>query len=165
MRSVKFKLGLKYLLIVCASSLLLSCKNDAVYEHVQDFAKEGWADTTVARFDFEITNASTHKDLYLNVRYNNDYNFYNLYVQYILVDSTGKELVKKLDQILLYEEKLGQPNGSGIGGTNDLEVKMFYFKNYVFPYNGKYTLRLKQFMRISPLQGIQAVGLKVKEVR
>lgn len=156
--------GGKWLGILVAAWLLQNCKSEAVHEQVVDIAKTGWADTTAAKFDFEIKSAEKPKNLFLTIRYTNDYNFYNLYVQYALTDSTGKELVKKLDQIILYDEKQGEPYGSGLGGTHDLSVKMFYFKNYIFPYNGKYKLVLRQFMRISPLQGIQAIGVQVKDV-
>ena len=155
---------IKVLLFVGLCSIgFTSCRSDSVYEQVVDLPPIGWTDTATVKFDFKITNASLPKNVFLTTRYNNQYSFYNLYLQYTLRDSAGKELVKKLDQVILFDETKGTPLGNGFAGTTDLEVKMYYLKNYTFPYPGRYTMHFKQFMRISPLQGIKAIGIKVKE--
>ncbi len=141
-----------------------ACHSDSVYEQVVDLPSLGWADTTTVKFDFNITNAVSPKNVFLTTRYNNQYSFYNLYLQYTLCDSAGRELVKKLDQVILFDETKGIPLGNGFAGTTDLEVKMYYLKKYTFPYPGRYTLYFKQFMRITPLQGIKAIGIKVKNL-
>ncbi len=149
-------------LAVC-SFALTSCHSDSVFEQTLDLPASGWADTSTVRFEFQIANSSTPKNVFLTTRYNNEYNFHNLYIQYTLCDSTGKELVKKLDQLILFDQTTGKPIGNGFAGTTDLDTKLYYFKNYKFPYKGRYSVQIKQFMRISPLSGIQAIGIKVKE--
>ncbi|TAH24733.1 MAG: gliding motility lipoprotein GldH [Cytophagales bacterium] len=140
------------------------CDKKLEFSEVHDFSSQSWAEADVYEFDFDINTPKQAKDLYLLLRYDNQYNFYNLYIKYTLVDSTGKELLNKLDQLMLFEEKSGKPLGEGFTDTYDLEAKLFYLKNYSFPYAGKYSLKISQHMRISPLQGLKSVGLKIKSL-
>ena len=149
--------------LVVSGIVLTSCHSDSVYEQTVDLPASGWADTSSIKFEFQIANTTTPKNVFLGTRYNNEYNFHNLYLQYTLIDSTGKELVKKLDQLILFDQTTGNPLGNGFAGTTDLDAKLYYLRNYKFPYVGRYTLQVKQFMRLSPLVGIKAIGVKVKE--
>ncbi len=97
----------------------------------------------------------------LTVRNESDYPFANLYYQWQLKDSTGRELDKKLASDYLFDQKTGWPLGnSGLGNIYDHRFHLL--EGYTFPYNGKYTLQYEQFMRTDTLRGILAVGLRIE---
>lgn len=158
------KYFLQCLILLALSGIFYSCTSDATFEHTIDLPVEGWKEDNALSYNFEIADKQPKYDFYTHIRYSNDYRFFNNYVQYELIDSAGKIVVKHLDQFILFDEKTGKPIGDGIGGTYDITTKLYYLNNYQFPYAGKFTFTIRQYMRITPLQGIKAIGVEVKKI-
>jgi gliding motility-associated lipoprotein GldH len=145
-----------------AACLLLSCDNHHVYHAYQDLEKREWRVADKREFVFDISDHQKNYNLYFEVRNATDYPYSRLFVNYTLMDSTGKNLDQKLLQEYLFDAKTGQPFGrSGLG---DLYDHQFLLKqNYKFPYRGSYKIKFEQFMRVDTLQGIVAVGLSIED--
>jgi len=77
------------------------------------------------------------------------------------LDSAGKEVSNTLQGMYLFDEKTGQPKGSGWG--NDYDYAILADSNYHFPFNGKYTIEIQQYMRKDTIEGISDFGLSISE--
>ena len=60
------------------------------------------------------------------------------------------------------DEKTGKPMGDGLGDLFD--HKIIALKNYRFPRAGKYTFKVRQYMRQDPLPAILSMGVSVETV-
>jgi gliding motility-associated lipoprotein GldH len=130
-----------------------------------DIPEKGWSEGDSLVYSFDVKDNNFKYDTYLKLRYTSEYKFYNFYIQYALYDSTGKQILKKLDQALLFDSKTGEYRGSEIGGLADIESKLYYLKEFSYPYPGKYSLVAKQYMRLNPLLGIKSIGFKIEKIQ
>lgn len=138
---------------------LSSCNRSKVYDTMQDIDSISWNEKKELSYAIVIDDASIPYTLYYSVRYDNNYPFYNLYINRILEDSAGKFLSKKLQGMDLFKASTGVPLGDGMGSKKDYLI--LSEDNYKFPYPGKYTVKLSQYMRQENIQGISAVGFRI----
>jgi gliding motility-associated lipoprotein GldH len=152
-----------YKTLVCWAAafllLLSSCDPARVYEQNIDLPEGNWAIDNAPVFEFEIKDTTQKHDVFVNLRYGIEYDFYNLYLQHELTGPDGKIISKKLHEILLMDSKTGKPLGKGSSDTFDLQQVIL--KDISFPKAGTYKLKLTQYMRRDPLPHIQAVGIRV----
>ncbi len=141
---------------------LISCDTSKVYDSMQDLDSNAWNEKKELVFPVTIKDASVPYKLFYTVRYNNNYPYYNLYINRVMEDSSGKFLNKKLQGMDLFKANTGVPFGAGMGSEKDYVI--LSEDNYRFPYPGKYTIRLKQYMRQETVGGISAIGFKVEKV-
>jgi gliding motility-associated lipoprotein GldH len=142
--------------------LLSSCDSNRIYEDNVVFKDRTWKLAEPAQLEFDIADTTQRYNLYMDVRNSLDYPYARLFVNYNLVDPTGKELSKKLISEYLFDQKTGKPNGSS--GLGDIYDHQFLFlKEYSFSKTGKYKVKFEQFMRQDTLQGVVAVGLRVEK--
>jgi gliding motility-associated lipoprotein GldH len=147
------------LLAVCLTCMLASCNDSKVYDNMQDLDSNAWNEQQELQYEVTIPDASVPYTLYYSIRYDNTYPFHNLYITRVLVDSSGKFLHKKLQGMDLFRSDTGVPYGSGMGSKKDYLI--LSEDNYKFPYAGKYTFKLRQYMRQENIPGISAVGFRI----
>ena len=147
-------------IVVVSVLLLVGCDVNRVYEDNVDLANRVWLEGDVTDFTVELDDASVPYAIYANVRNSHNYPFYNLYLQYAIVDSTGREVKKGLENLILFEPKTGEPYGSGIGDVFDHQIP--FLQEYYFPDLGAYTIQLQQYMRRDTLEEIHSVGVRVE---
>lgn len=157
-----YRSGLRILVLVTSlAAMLTGCDSRRVYEDNREFASRQWLITEEPSFDFVITDSTREYNLYYNLRNSLHYGWDRIYITYVLTDSSGQELSRKL----LYNELFdpaGRPYGeSGIGDIYDHRFPIL--TGYRFAHPGKYSIRLTQFSRQDTLQGILAVGVRVEE--
>lgn len=137
-----------------------SCnKGQVIYEQNKNIAQQGWYIDSVATFAFDIQDTAARYDISYNVRNQLVYPYYNLYVTFYLYDPQGKLIASSLHEMTLADPATGKPFGDGFGDVRDhqfLSLPRCHFKQA-----GRYTFKIKQYMRQNPLQGIEAIGLKV----
>lgn len=154
---------MRFFLLTMASCLLFSaCDTNRIYEYNKDFNDRTWKlkDTTV--FDFKIKDIGIKYNVYYNVRNTIDYPYARLFVNYSLMDSLGKTLSKNMVVKDLFDQKTGSPHGtSGLGDIYDHQFLLL--ENFEFNRQGKYLLKLEQFMRQDTLLGVVAVGVRVEK--
>lgn len=141
--------------------ILSSCGKTVVIEEYKDIEAGIWALDSLATFNFEVEDTVIDYELSYNIRYQAKYPYYNLYVTYYLEDSAGNILETELQDLTLFDKKSGEPLGEGLGDMFDREIPIF--DKYKFSSPGKYSFKVKQFMRMEELPGINAFGLKIIE--
>ncbi len=142
--------------------LLFACSEPGqLVQDYQSIEDEIWTSKQKLSFPVEIEDNQKSHSLFYLVRYNKDYPYYNFYVKRYLLDSTGKEISSTLQGMYLFDEKTGDPKGSGWGNTYDYSI--LADSNYIFPYQGKYTIEIEQYMRKDTVQGISDFGLSISK--
>lgn len=156
---------MKHYLYLFFAALLFSCDSQSVFENNIDIESANWNKKDTLVFDFEIEDPNQVYNLLYNVRYSNAYPFYNLFTKYWIYNSSGSVLktITVPEDMYLFDVKTGVPNGSGLGDIYDQRVS--FLKNYKFPAKGKYIIKVVQYMRDEPLQGVSSFGVRVEKVQ
>ena len=141
--------------------LLVSCDEKAIYKGIDDIKDGRWYIKNAPEFTFEIEDTTVTYSVYYNIRNSLSYPYYNLYIRRYLLDSSGKVLESKQDELTLLDPKTGKPLGYGLGDLFDHRISMM--KKYRFAKSGKYTIRLRQYMRQNPLPEVYGVGVTVEK--
>ena len=142
---------------------LASCSDpNRIYEKNFNFEGNVWAATQTPSFEFQITDASKSYRFYYNIRNSVDYPFHNLYLSYVLEDSSANELSASLQNIDLFDPKGGTPYGDGLGDIFDHQVEAI--ESFKFERPGLYRFKINQYMRQDSLPLILSVGVRVEEI-
>ncbi|MEN7548145.1 gliding motility lipoprotein GldH [Rapidithrix thailandica] len=146
---------------IVSLGFLMGCNTTEYnYQSFTNFDKGMWYYDSAAIFDFEAPNTHEPFDINYNVRNALAYPYYNLYIQYELMDSAGNVLKSALAQDILMDPTSGKPFGTSAGEMYNHEFNLI--PNYKFPYQGSFQLRLKQNMRMDTLTDIYAIGASIK---
>jgi gliding motility-associated lipoprotein GldH len=150
--------------IFLLSSLFSGCDSSRIYDTHVDLKNGFWNEKDSLIFDFEIKEKEANElyNIYYNVRYANTYPFHNLYVHYYLSDSTGKNIANELQQMNLFTPTTGEPIGKGLGDLYD--AKILAITKYKFPSKGKFSMKVKQYMRQNQLPGINSFGISIEKM-
>lgn len=152
----------KFLLLICIV-FLYSCDKGAIHKEYVEIPEAEWSIEEPKVFDFEITDASKPIEFSYLVRNAIQYPFYNLYLKTSLKDSTGKTLKGGMEELILFDQKTGQPKGDGLGDLFDHRVVVNLLGDFSFPYNGKYSLEIQHNMRPDPLLGLMGIGIEIRD--
>lgn len=151
---------LSYLAIALLVIMQFSCDDKRVFEEYADFDQKFWLADSTPNFQFDIDDTEKTYNLYLNIRNTNTYPYHNLYVKYVLQDSSGNNIKEELVNKTLYNEKTGEPYGSGLG---DIYSHQFLLaENLTFNESGMYRVTLQQYMRQDTLSGIVSAGVRLE---
>jgi gliding motility-associated lipoprotein GldH len=151
-------------LALITAIVLVACDENRIYEKNIDFEQRFWNVEQLPEYEFEIQNNTIRYNLYCDVRNSVSYEWSRLFLNYYLMDSTGKVIESNLAELMLFDPKTGKPYGnSGLGDIYDHRLKVV--SNFKFPYNGKFKMKFKQEMRKDSLDGILAVGLRVEKAQ
>lgn len=142
---------------------MLSCDEGAIYKAYNEIPEAEWLVEEQKDFEFEITDNSKPTEVFYLVRNAVQYPFYNLYLKTSLKDSTGKDLIGGMEELILFDQKTGKPKGDGLGDLFDQRVSSAQMKGYSFPYNGTYTLTIQHNMRPDPLVGLLGIGVEIRD--
>jgi gliding motility-associated lipoprotein GldH len=151
-----------YPLFIILVSLFSACDSQRVFEDNKDIAENTWKKEDTISFNFKIADTAAY-NLYYDVRYSADYPFYNLFAKYFLYNKEGKLILspKLPEDMYLFDPKTGKPFGKGIGDLYDQRIS--FLKYYHFPDSGQYTVKVLQYMRKEPLEGIASFGVRVEK--
>ncbi|PSK99870.1 gliding motility lipoprotein GldH [Cecembia rubra] len=148
---MRIALNLTGLLIVLL--LFFQCSGNREFEQYLGMENISWGlqDT----ISFTMTHPLPEGVTILAVKYNNDYPYRNLYIRYVLKDSTDHIFESQLINIPLFENTSGKPLGKGYGST--------YTRYDTLPLTSKVPyskIEFLHYMRLEELKGIEAIGLK-----
>ena len=153
-------------IVLATLFLMFSCNDKIDFNQYKSINKEGWQANEKILFEFDVKDTISPKNLFVNIRNNNDYAFSNLYIitelmfpnETLVIDTLQYEMADKTGKLL------------GTSFTEIKENKLFYKENKIFPVSGKYKFNIRHAMRksgeINPiefLKGIQEVGLSVED--
>ncbi len=141
---------------------MIGCDSARVYETNIEISDQLWIHDSLLHFDFEISDIKQQYNLLANIQYTNDFVYRNLYITYVMYDSTGQQIDKSLINTQLFSNKLGQPLGSSaIGDLYEIQTPLL--SKYQFPNKGKYRMSFQQYMRVDSLYNLTGVGLRVEK--
>lgn len=130
-----------------------NCSGDREYEQYQGLEDLSWGlqDT----ISFKMGNPLPEGPTILAIKYNNEFPYRNLYVRYVLRDSSNQIFESNLINIPLFENTTGKPLGKGFGSQytrfDTLQLAS------IIPYS---KIQFIQYMRLEELKGIESIGLK-----
>lgn len=137
---------------------LISCDSDRIYEEFKEI-NNSWPADEAAEFDVQIDSVSQQYNVDFHVKNQLSYPFNNLYFQVTIQNPEGQEVRKDLKEIILFDPKTGEPEGSGL--ADSFENTLRIYKNLNFEKAGTYRFHIRQFMRMDTLPAIERVGLRV----
>lgn len=146
-------------IIICLA--FASCDSNAIYKSIIDLKDSNWYIKNEPTFTFEVEDETIPYNIYILVRNASPYSFNNLYLTRYIYGADKKELSVRLEEMILFDPKTGKPLGDGLGDIYD--HKFLSSANFKFPKKGKYSIKLKQYMRQDPLQNIMSVGVSVEK--
>ncbi|MDO4224922.1 MAG: gliding motility lipoprotein GldH [Bergeyella zoohelcum] len=136
---------------------LVGCQfsSEEVYMNALD---GNWEKNNIQKFQFEVKDTHTPKNIIFVVRNNNDYPFTNLRVfGKIYKKGTKPTTTDTLNYIL------AKPNGGWLGkGFGDTKEILFQYKTGTALEQGQYVVEVQQAMRKDTLVGIEDIGIKIE---
>ncbi len=139
---------------------LIACgDNTKIVDEMRDIPNASWAFNQIPDFDFDVKNTSLNHEIYLNLKISNSYPYENLYLLTHIKDPDGKITTHQVNFTLTDEN--GNPKGKVTGNTISYQLPIF--KEQKFTKTGKYFIALEQNLRDSVINGIQSIGVMIKE--
>ncbi len=148
------------ILLLLVIAVLTACDSQRVFEQNNDIESGNWKKEEIQKFEFEITDVDRSYNIFYNIRYTVAYPFHNIYLTYSLNDESGAVIASDLQNMDVFDQKTGEPIGSGLGDLFDLQI--LSLKNHQFKNPGKYSFSVQQFMRRDSLPEIFSVGIRVE---
>lgn len=146
---------------------VISCDKKTIFNEYKTIKNNSWQANKNIVFQFEIKDTISPKNVFINIRNNNNYPFSNLYLITHLNFPNGTVIVDTLQ----YKMTDDFGNFLGSGFTEIKDNKLFYKEKKVFPVSGKYTFNVHHAMRkngqvnpIPHLQGISDVGFSIEKL-
>ena len=143
-------------LLVLLCNLFAACGPTYLFEAKQDIPNGQWAYADTLNFQFEVRDTASRYDFYLDVDYDQDFAFQNIYLKLSTQYPNGKRL-SKVRSFDLFDAQ-GAALGTG-SGTRHLRASLQ--DNAFFNQPGLHTVTVEQYTRRDPLPSIRAVGLAV----
>lgn len=158
----------KFLLFLIFLTLLVSCDSKQIFDEYTSLQSGQWEINTPITYQFTIKDTLAKKNLFLNIRNDNDYEFNNLFLITKMKFPDGNSIIDTLEYDMA--DKVG--NFLGKGFSEIKENKLFYKEHILFPTKGNYSLEVFQAMRkngnvegIQKLQGIIGVGFRIEKIQ
>lgn len=154
-KNKSIKLGIAALLVL----LCLSCEQTTILHQYKSIPQEGWSRENILNFEIEIDSTELKSDINIELSYNNNYPYSNLYLFVSAKDTAAKSIFSDTLNITLADE-YGKWLGDGWGASYQQVIE--YKDIYGFPLSGVYNISIKQGMRDNPILGIERVGIKIE---
>ncbi|MEX6626820.1 gliding motility lipoprotein GldH [Tenacibaculum pacificus] len=145
---------------------IISCDSKSVYDAYITLPEGSWNKNNAVTFIFDVNDSINKKNLFINLRNNEDYAYSNLFLITQLRFPDGQIVIDTLEYDMA--DVTGKFLGKGISGIK--ENKLFYKENILFPNTGTYTFKVTQAMRkngkiegIKELEGISQVGFRIEK--
>lgn len=156
-----------FLIFLLFSVLMISCNDISEFNQYKTLKNSSWQSDEKIDFNFKVEDTLSPKNLFINIRNNNDYEFSNLYIITELKFPNNSLVIDTLQ----YEMADASGKFMGDGFSEIKENKLFYKESKVFPFSGAYSLTIRQAMRkngaiktIENLKGIQDVGFSIEKI-
>jgi gliding motility-associated lipoprotein GldH len=157
----------KVLIFLLVLILMISCDDISEFNQYKTLENSSWNSGDRIDFIFEVKDTISPKNLFVNIRNNNDYEFSNLYIITELKFPNNSLVIDTLQ----YEMTDTSGKFLGDGFSEIKENKLFYKERKVFPVSGTYILNVRQAMRkngevntIENLKGVQDVGFSIEKI-
>lgn len=151
---------MKQFLFLFALVFLYACSEKGkIVDQMIELPEAKWSYDRIPELAFKIDNAGIYYDFFLKLRMQKSYPYENLYLLARIKGPDGKLHVQRINFTLT--DEMGKPLGRSSGSAVDYELPMFKNKRFNGP--GEYVISIEQNMRDSLINGIESIGLKIKE--
>ncbi|MFZ6666139.1 gliding motility lipoprotein GldH [Peijinzhouia sedimentorum] len=150
-----------YLILTLCLFTFFSCDANRHFEENQEMTELNWSEQNPVQFEVMIDDSTLDYNLIANIRNGLDYPYQNLYLQWQVADSLGNTIDTGLQNIDLFDARTGKPLNKGIGSISTNQKA--FVEGFQFPYTGKFSIQLEQFMRVPNLKDVYSVGLRVEK--
>jgi gliding motility-associated lipoprotein GldH len=152
---------LKYIGIFLVFGLFFSCSEKGkIADEMKNIQNNKWTYENRPDFAFKVDNPNLYHNFYLKLRVEKSYPYENLYILAHIKDPLGKETTQRVNFTLMNE--VGKPLGSVSGNSITYELPIFKNKK-MSGGAGLYFFAIEQNMRDSVINGIESIGIKIKE--
>jgi gliding motility-associated lipoprotein GldH len=156
----------RFFVFITLSLSVISCNEGEIFNQYKSIEEQLWDKENTVEFKFENTDTVSRKNLFINLRNNNQYPFRTIFLIGKIEFPAGKNLIDTLEYAMTNE--YGDFLGSG--STKIKENKLFYKKGVLFEEKGSYKFTIRQATRaiddiqgLKPLKGITAVGISIEK--
>lgn len=144
--------------LLLTTLLITACQDHDIYFQYQQIPTTGWEADSIITFQAQHTDTQTHYNIYLHIRYQNQYPYQNLW---LFAHHTPQQDTIQQDTIQTYlTDQYGKPLGTGSGSLREIIIP--YQKNITIT-NPNYQINIKQGMRDKNLKGIQEIGIRIEK--
>lgn len=153
------KSSLPFVLLAVVTVILSSCDKTRILEKNEDIKNHSWAYADVKTFEAQIADTSLTYNIYINMRHSFTFEWRNAWVDIETVFPDGKKFHKRVNL------PLSQPDGQWFGDClgDNCDIRVPIQSNAYFPQPGKYIFKLKQDMRVNPLQNVKSIGMRIEK--
>ena len=156
----------KKVVFVLLATVLCACNSNLEHSEYTSLNNGTWKVNDTLKFNFSTTDTLARRNVFINVRNDNSYEFSNLFLITEMESPDGETAVDTL------EYEMASPDGSWLGkGMGSVkESKLWLRENIVFPDSGVYNFKVSHAMRkngnadgIMELEGITDVGFLIEK--
>lgn len=145
--------------IVLLLFMVSACGPTYILDETYEIDKSAWTYEDSLRFEFTIEDTLQLYDLVLEVKHETSYAFQNLYTKIHTQFPDDQRLSKSVS--LELANQVGAWRGDCNAETCTVEIPIQ--QGAFFNQAGKYVITIEQYMRESPIVGIQSIALKVRD--
>jgi len=151
----------KILFIFLIFSILFSCQRKKSEIKIATINQEKWPANESLDFKFRTEKENFQTDFIYQVQMNPEFAYENIWLNYCLQSPKGDTLICSTDNLFLFEPKTGKPYGQGC--RERLFLDAYFLKNVILKDTGMYQISIRHYLRTDTLQGIQSIGIRMKE--
>ena len=150
-------------LIFFAISLVsfTACQDGVLVSEKWDWDEEKWVAGDAKTLNIEAKDTSTQYAMDLELKWNKEYAFENLYIRTKTKFPSGKEVVSVTS--LEMTEETGEWDGDCSGRYCKLNYPLQ--KVFTFPEPGSYTWAIEPYMRIDTVDGIRSLEVTCRKIK
>ena len=126
---------------------------------MRDIPDAKWGYNQIPDFKFTVNNAGIYHEIDLKLKVFKNYPFENLYLLTHIKDPDGKITSQRINFTLA--DITGKPTGNISGNSVTYELPLI--KEFKANKSGVFFIAIEQNMRDSVINGMQSIGVKVKE--
>ena len=138
-----------------------ACKDDVLISQKWKWDDERWVYTDAKTFNIEAKDTTIQYAMDLELKWNQAYDFENLYVRTKTKFPSGKEVVSVTS--LEMTEESGQWDGDCGGSYCKLNYPLQ--KVFTFPEPGSYTWTIEPYMRVDTVDGIRSLEVTCRKIK
>jgi gliding motility-associated lipoprotein GldH len=142
-------------------SILCRCRQKDSMAGIVSIPESGWPADKKLEYHFHHQESNKALDLLYQLQFDPEFPNENIWLQYQLTGPSGDTLFQSSDNLFLFEPGSGKPLGKGC--QERLFIDAFFLKGIRLKDTGTYQLYVRHLMRTDTLNGIQALGIRVKK--
>lgn len=149
------------LLLFLLAVSLFACGPNYIVDESRDIPNGLWTYADSIRFEADIPDTTSVYDLWLTLDHAPDFEWQNLYMRIHTVFPDGRRLSSPLSL------ELADQGGAWQGKCNATRCRfrLPIQEGAYFQVPGRYVFTMEQYMRMSPLRGVERIAFQIEETK